>query len=86
MAGGGARGGEGSSGDDSDAEGTGFGGDAISSNGEPGGQELGIASGGTTTTGGSSQGDGEITITYKASSTTSGEPPKAPSSLSVELG
>ena len=53
----------------------------------PGGgsQELGIASGGTLTTGGSSDGNGEIKITYKASSTTSETPPKAPSSLTVEV-
>jgi len=51
-----------------------------------GGQELGIASGGTLTTGGASPGGGEIKITYESSSTTSENPPEAPSNLSVELG
>ena len=50
-------------------EGEGFGGVAgvfdSGTDGGAGGQELGIASGGTTTTGGSSEGAGEITIEFK---------------------
>ena len=76
---GGARGGLGgtaSNADDTidggDAEGSGFGGDggdadnqnSIEESGGDGGQELGIASGGTTTAGGSADGDGEIQITF----------------------
>jgi len=66
MTGGGGRGGAGGS-VGSDAEGTGFGGDGGNSfkdKGEDGGQELGAASGGTTTKGGSSDGNGEIKLNF----------------------
>jgi len=73
--GGGARGGLGADGEltvsgsfesGTDAEGSGFGGDGgrPGQNGSDGGQELGAASGGTTTKGGSSDGNGEITLSF----------------------
>lgn len=86
--GGGARGGSGGSPADNyseageDAEGSGFGGDGGDGRegGDDGGQELGIATGGTLTTGGSKDGDGEITIEFIAP-----QAPAAPTDLSATV-
>lgn len=70
--GGGSRGGVGGTSGAGDAEGSGFGGDGsggLDAPGGDGGQELGIASGGTTTTGGSNAGNAEITIEFLSGNT-----------------
>jgi len=65
-----------------DNGGTGYGGTGEDSDTKDGagdgGQELGIASGGTLTTGGSSDGNGEIKISYVSA-------PEAPSNLNIEV-